>query len=239
MKIVILLPLLALLVWLWRRQGLRTALVTGGVAAGVVVGAYLLAGGRSAIEPLGVAENQVSRSSIWNAPRRDITIDLVNDGTRGKVAGAIASRRVTRWANLMVAGLAVLLVAPRVRARTPAVLVGAATLAYLLAGAYVVPWYAVWALPLLALAPRSFVTGVTLAVAAVVTLAYVPDPSMTRHTLRVLTPWQALRYDIFAMWVPLATWTLIVAVIVLSVATIWRRPAQDGAGPAMSAMTPK
>jgi alpha-1,6-mannosyltransferase len=238
-KIVILLPLLALLVWLWRRQGLRTALVTGGVAAGVVVGAYLLAGGRSAIEPLGVAENQVSRSSIWNAPRRDITIDLVNDGTRGKVAGAIASRRVTRWANLMVAGLAVLLVAPRVRARTPAVVVGAATLAYLLAGAYVVPWYAVWALPLLALAPRTFVTGVTLAVAAVVTLAYVPDPSMTRHTLRVLTPWQALRYDIFAMWVPLATWTLIVAVIVLSVATIWRRPAQDEAGPAMSAMTPK
>ena len=55
--------------------------------------------------------------------------------------------RVTRWANLTVAGLALLLVAPRLRAKTPVVLVGAATLAYLLAGAYVVPWYAVWALP--------------------------------------------------------------------------------------------
>lgn len=238
-KIVILLPLFALLVWLWRRQGLRTALVTGGVAAGLVAGAYLLAGGRAAIEPLGRAEHQVSRSSIWNAPRRNITIDLIDDGVRGKVAGVIASRRVTRWANFAVAGLAVLLVAPRLRAKTPAVLVGAATLAYLLAGAYVVPWYAVWALPLLALAPRSWVTSVTLALAAVVSLAYIPDPSMTRHGLRVVTPWQALRYDIFTMWVPLAAWTLILVVAVLSVATIWRRPVQDEAGPAMSAMTPK
>ena len=116
---------------------------------------------------------------------------------------------------------------------------GAATLAYLLAGAYVVPWYAVWALPLLALAPRSWVTGITLTLAAIVSLAYVPDPSMTGGRLRVLTPWQALRYDIFTMWVPLAVWALIGAVVVLSVATIWRRSDQDGAGSAMSAMTPK
>jgi alpha-1,6-mannosyltransferase len=239
-KIFILLPLAALLVWLWRRQGLRAALVVGGVAVGIVVGGYLLAGGRTAIEPLGEAENQVSRSSIWNAPRREITFDLIDDGVRGKVAGAIASDRVTRWANLTVAGLALLLVAPRLRAQTPVLLVGGATLAYLLAGAYVVPWYAVWALPLLALAPRSWVTGITLAVAAVVSLAYVPDPSVTRDPLRVVTAWQALRYDIFAMWVPLAAWALIVAVVVLSFATIWRRRgAQDGAGPAMSAMTPK
>ena len=62
---------------------------------------------------------------------------------------------------------------------------------------------------------------------------------MTRHALRVVTPWQALRYDIFTMWVPLAAWTLIAVVVVLSAATIWRRPDQDAAGPAMSAMTPK
>jgi len=238
-KIVMMLPLAALLVWLWRRQGLRAALVTGGVAAVLVVGAYLLAGGRTALEPVSDAEHQVSRSSIWNKPRRDMTFDLVRDGATGKVAGAIARRRVTRWANLAVAGLAVLLVAPRMRARSPAVLVGAATLAYLLAGAYVVPWYAVWALPLLALAPRSWVTGVTLAVAAVVSLAYVPDPSMTGHAVSVVTPWQALRYDIFAMWVPLSTWTLIAVVVALTIVTIRRRPAQDGAGPAISAMTPK
>ena len=239
MKIFILLPLAALLVWLWRRQGLRAALVAGGVAAGIVVGGYLLAGGRTAIEPLGQAENQVSRSSVWNAPRREITFDLVDDGLRGKVAGAIASDRVTRWANVTVAGLALLLVAPRLGAKTPAVLVGGATLAYLLAGAYVVPWYAVWALPVLALAPRSWITGLTLALGAVVSLAYVPDPSLTRDPLHVVTPWQALRYDIFAMWVPLAAWALILVAVVLSAVTIWRRAAQAGAGPAMSAMTPK
>jgi hypothetical protein len=158
---------------------------------------------------------------------------------RGRVAGAIASDRVTRWANYTVAGLALLLVAPRLGAKTPVVVVGAATLAYLLAGAFVVPWYAVWALPVLALAPRSWVTGVTLAVAAVVSLAYVPDPSLTRDPVRVLTPWQTLRFDIFAVWAPLAMWVLILAVIVLSFATTWRRAAQDAAGPAMSAMTPK
>jgi len=237
-KVVVLLPLTALLVWLWRRQGLRSALLAGGVAVGIVAGGYLLAGGRTAIEPLGKGERNVSRSSIWNAPRREITFDLIDKGVRGGVAGATASARVTRWAHVMVAGLTVLLVAPRLRAKTPAVLVGAAALAYLLAGAYVVPWYAVWALPLLALAPRTWITGVTLAVAAVVSLAYVPDPSMTPDTLRVLTPWQALRYDIFAMWAPLAAWVLILAVVVLSGAMIWRG-AQDRAGPAMSAMTPK
>ena len=102
-KIVILLPLAALLVWLWRRQGLRAALVTGGVAVGMVAGAYLLAGGRTAIEPLGRAEHQVSRSSIWNAPRRNITIDLIDDGVRGR--WRVRSRPAgSRWANLAVAG---------------------------------------------------------------------------------------------------------------------------------------
>ena len=240
-KIFIFLPLAALLVWLWRRQGLRAALVAGGVAVGIVVGGYLLAGGRTAIEPLGEAENQVSRSSIWNAPRREITFDLVEEGMRGKVAGAIASDRVTRWANLTVAGLALILVAPRLRAKTPVLLVGGATLAYLLAGAYVVPWYAVWALPVLALAPRSWITGVTLAIAAVVSIAYVTDPSVTRDPLRVATPWQSLRYDIFAVWAPLAEWALILVVLVLSVATVWRRRGadQDPVGPAISAITPK
>jgi hypothetical protein len=239
-KVVTLLPLAALLVWLWGRQGLRAALVAGGVAVGIVAGAYLLAGGRTAVEPLGKAEQNVSRSSIWNAPRREITFDLVDKGVRGGVAGATASARVTRWAHLAVAALAALLIVPRLRAKSPAVLVGAAALAYLLAGAYVVPWYAVWGLPLLALAPRSWVTGVTLAITATVSLAYVPDPTMTTpDPLRVLTPWQALRFDLFAVWAPLAAWALILVVVVLSGAAIWRRATQNGTEPAMSAMTPK
>jgi hypothetical protein len=41
------------------------------------------------------------------------------------------------------------------------------------------------------------------------------------------------------MWAPLAAWALILAVIVLSGATIWRRAVQDRPAPAMSAMTPK
>ena len=66
-KIIVLLPVVALAAWLWRRQGLRAALVAGGVVIGIVVAGYLLAGGRTAIDPLHDAHDQVSRSSIWNA----------------------------------------------------------------------------------------------------------------------------------------------------------------------------
>ena len=119
--------------------------------------------------------------------------------------------------------------------------VGGAVVAYLLAGAYVVPWYAVWALPVLALAHRSWVTAVTLMAAAVVTLAYIPDPGRTGATdpNAIVTPWESLRYDIFAMWVPLAVWVLIAAVVALSLGTLWRGATQDGMGRAMSAMRPK
>ena len=239
-KVIVVLPAVALLAWLWRRWGLRTALVAGGVVVGIVGAGYLLAGGQTAIDPLRDAHDQVSRSSIWNAPRREITFNLIDDGLRGRVAGAMASDRVARWANLAVAGLALILVVPRLRAKTPTVLVGGAVLAYLLAGAYVVPWYAVWALPVLALAHRSWVTTVTLATAAVVTLAYIPDPSRTGEVdpTAVVTPWQSLRYDIFAVWVPLAVWVLIAAVVARSLPSLWRA-AQDGGGRAMSAMRPK
>ena len=156
----------------------------------------------------------------------------MDDGLRGRVAGAIAADRVARWASLTVAGLALAIVVPRLRAKTPAVLVGGAVVAYLLAGAYVVPWYAVWTLPVLALAHRSWVTAVTLATAAVVMLAYIPDPSQTDDTYRtaVVTPWQSLRYDIFGVWVPLTLWLLIAAALALSLRTVWRAATQAGGG---------
>jgi hypothetical protein len=240
-KIILLLPAAALVLWLWRARGVRAALVTGCVASVLVVGGYVLAGGPAALDPLREAHEEISRSSIWNAPRRQLTFDLIDQGHRGRVAGPMASDRVARWATLTVAGLALLLVAPRLRAKSPSLLVGGAVVAYLLAGAYVVPWYAVWALPALALARRSWITTVTVVCAALLMLAYVPDPSTARglDPSAVVTPWQSLRYDIFAVWVPLALWALIASVVVASFRSAWRARAQAGFGRAMSAITPK
>jgi hypothetical protein len=240
-KVVVLLPVAAVLAWVWRTHGLRAAAVAGAVTIGVCAGAYGLAGGNAAVEPLREARHQVSRSSIWYAPRREVTFDLIADAMRGRDAGLTASGRVVRWSGLAVAGLALLLVLPRLRARTPAPVVVGAVLAYLLAGAYVVPWYAVWALPVLALAHRSWMTGVTTAVAAAVTIAYIPDPSRAGSIdpIAVVTPWQSLRYDIFAVWVPLVLWALIAFAVVASLWT-WRRgDVQEREGGTMSASTPK
>jgi alpha-1,6-mannosyltransferase len=237
-KIVVLLPIVALVAWTWRRHGVRTALVTVGMTATLIAGAYAVAGGTVALDPLRDAQHDVTRSAIWNAPRRDMTFELVEEGLRGRVAGKRASNTVVRWANITVVGLALLLVAPRLRDRTPALAVGGATLAYLLAGAYVVPWYTVWALPALALVRRSWVTALTLVAAAAITLAYVPDATPV-HLDSVVTPWQSLRYDIFSVWVPMTIGALVVAAVLLSCRTVWRTRGQTGAGPANSATTPK
>ena len=240
-KILLLLPLAVVLVWLWKSRGLRAALVAGYVATGVVLGGYALAGGTAAFKPLEESRQGVSRASIWNGPRRAVTTELIEDGMRGRDAGVVARERVVLWANLSVAGLALALIAPRLRAQSPALLAGGAVLAYLLAGAYVMPWYTVWALPVLALTARSWVTGLGLAQGGVLLLAYVPDPSRLGpiDPLATISPWQSLRYDIFAVWVPLAEVGLIVVVLGLSARSLWRTTASRRGYVAMSATTPK
>jgi hypothetical protein len=240
-KILALLPLVVVLVWLWRSNGLRTALVAGYVAVGVVFGGYLLAGGPVAFEPLHESRQGVSRASIWNAPRRAVTTDLIEGGMRGRDAGPVARARVVRWANFTVAGLALLLVVPGLRVEHPAVLAGGALLAYLLASAYAIPWYGVWALLVLALVARSWVAGLALAQGAALSLAYVPDPSRQGDVdpLTMITPWQSLRYDVVAVWVPLIEAGLIVLMLVMSARSLWRATASRRGYAAMSAMTPK
>jgi alpha-1,6-mannosyltransferase len=240
-KILLLLPLAVLFLWLWRYQGLRAALVAGYVATGVLVAGYGFAGGTVAFEPLEESRQGVSRASIWNAPRRAITMELIDDGMRGKDAGLVARQRVVRWANLSVAGLALALAASRWRTRSPALLVGGVVVAYLLAGAYVMPWYAVWALPVLALAARSWVTLVALAHSVVLLLAYVPDPSRQApiDPLATVSPWQSLRFDVMSVWTPLVQGVLIVVVLVLSARSVWRMTALPPSYVAISAMTPK
>jgi hypothetical protein len=61
---------------------------------------------------------------------------------------------------------------------------------YLLGAAYVLPWYAGWALPVLALAWRSRLATVAMIQAGVLLLVYVDrpglDPDMLHRTLRAV-----------------------------------------------------
>ena len=175
-KAVVLLPFAALAVWTWRRYGVRAAASLAAAGTSLVVVAYALAGGRAALAPLAAARLQESRASLWSLPKYWITADLVDDGWRGKTAGLLARHLVSSWSLLVVLGLAVALVVGRFKDPAPALAAGSATLAYLLAAAYVLPWYVVWALPVLALQWRAGVARLAAVHASLLLIAYQYNP---------------------------------------------------------------
>ena len=175
-KAVVLLPFAALAVWTWRRYGVRAAASLAAAGTSLVVVAYALAGGRAALAPLAAARLQESRASLWSLPKYWITADLVDDGWRGKTAGLVARHLVSSWSLLVVLGLAVALLVGRLKDPAPALAAGGATLAYLLAAAYVLPWYVVWALPVLALQWRAGVARLAAIHASLLLIAYQYNP---------------------------------------------------------------
>src|SRR5207237_144112 len=64
-KLVALLGLVALIVWILRKRGVRPAAIATGVGGGVLAVGYALSGGLAALTPLRDARLQMSRNSIW------------------------------------------------------------------------------------------------------------------------------------------------------------------------------
>jgi len=154
------------LAWhLRRRPRALAALVGAGVL--VVVPAYLLAGGLTALDQARRASRLVSHATVW----RPFAVRL------DQAVGFATSRQVVSSVSLAAfVALAVLLwrrlpSAPGVPAAHAAL---APTLAWLLAATYLLPWYHGWAWPLLALLVWSWWDELTLASTAMLTLAYVP-----------------------------------------------------------------
>jgi hypothetical protein len=129
----------------------RWALVCGGAAAAAVVLVSVIAFGGDALESLGVLSDNQDRTSRWSIPQR--TADALAAVTGGS-AGSIVPYTRAVLAILFVAVLVLLLRAAWRRRDdiggwlAPA---GWATLALLLASAWLVPWYAIWLMPLAAL----------------------------------------------------------------------------------------
>jgi alpha-1,6-mannosyltransferase len=126
--------------WAWRRHGARAAAIVGGTTATVVALGYA-AVGPAAISAISDSDQRVSRSVAW-APVRDW---LIAHGAPD------STPMLPVLALVSVVALALLLALGRARDRDAAGSAGGALAAFPFAGAYVLPWYAAWGLPALAL----------------------------------------------------------------------------------------
>jgi hypothetical protein len=170
-KLVALLGLAALVVWIVRKRGVRPALMTAAIGGGIVAAGYALGGGLDALTPLQEARRQISRNSIWLLTDADGRTNLFGLGRVHDFSADFLSNAGT-FSTIAVLVLAAVLVAGRLRDRTPTLVVGSALVAYLLAAMYVLPWYAAWVLPILVLEWRSGLTRLVLAQSALYLVAY-------------------------------------------------------------------
>ena len=212
-KLVALLGLVALIVWIVRKRGVRPAAIATGIGGGVIAAGYALNGGFDALTPLREARLQMSRNSIWLLSSSEGRTNLFGLG-RVQFSHDFL-QTATTLSTIAVIVLAAVLVAGRLRDNTPTMVVGSALVAYLLAGAYVLPWYAAWALPVLVLEWRSGLTRLVLAQSALYLIAY-----QYRQGVPASVPYRA----IFASNVALVLFelTIIVALVVMIVRQ--RRP---------------
>ena len=123
------------------------------------------AGGQAALQPLLEARALISRVSIWN-PVHWLTQVLHVDGRIG--TQQLGTTAIVVSALAIVVFIAVV----ALRDDSPALTTGGATLVFLLTAAYVLPWYAAWGLPVVALVWRSRVAQLSALQAAILTLAY-------------------------------------------------------------------
>jgi alpha-1,6-mannosyltransferase len=177
-----LVPLIAVVAWMAARHGWRPAARAALAGGAVVATGYALVGGTTALDPLKAAATYRSRASLWDQPASWVARHLG--------MAPLRATGLTTAAGLAVAAIVVVFVAARLRDADPAVIAGGAALVYLLGAAYVLPWYAGWALPVLAMAWRSRLAMVAMIQASVLLLVYIDRPGLApdvlHHTLRAI-----------------------------------------------------
>jgi len=172
-KLVLVLPLGALLIWAWRRRGPRAAVEAGASASTLLLGAYLAAGGVEALGPLLHASKQHSRSSLWRIATELLARPLgVHRSALFSLEGGAALALIATVVVLVVVSTTRGGARPASDSSTAVIVAGAAALVYLFAGAYILPWYSAWALPVLALVWSSRVAVLAAGQAALIGVAY-------------------------------------------------------------------
>jgi hypothetical protein len=127
----------------WRRVAL------GVIAAGLAMAAAAVAGfGADALDALGLLSDNQERSSRWSFPYKTAELfGAVLPGDRLDYRDAVRAGYAAAFA-----AVAAWLLLRTWRGADPIAAAGWATLALLVASAWLVPWYALWLLPLAALA---------------------------------------------------------------------------------------
>ena len=148
-KLTTLLAVVGLVLWAWHHRDRRLALTaTGGAAATVLLGYLPFLGGASRV--LTGADKTLTPASPWNPlgaallghdAWRDVPDPLAPNGTLTAIFYV---------ALVAVAVLALTVGWHVARSRRPDTAIGATTAAYTVAAEYSYPWYAGWALPVLA-----------------------------------------------------------------------------------------
>jgi hypothetical protein len=170
-KVAAILPLGAVIAWIVVRHGWRAGARAAATCGAAIVGAYALAGGTAALAPLKQASMWHSKASLWTFPT-----SWVERTVLGLHPGPSHVLATVAMAVVVVVGVVV--AAPRLRDVDPAMAAGAAAFVYLLGAAYVLPWYAGWVLPVVALAWRSRLALLAQLQAAVLLLIYVDRPGV-------------------------------------------------------------
>lgn len=173
-KLAVALAVVAAVIWVWRRQGFRACLATGGVFALLVLGSLALFGGTDAVAPLQNASLRQTASSIWIEPREALIERKVDDGASPDRAEDEAREQISKWAQVAVGVACVIVVLRRWREPELPIVVGAVLLTFAVVGANFLPWYWAWGLPVLALVMRSRLTWIALVQGALLELAMFP-----------------------------------------------------------------
>jgi alpha-1,6-mannosyltransferase len=179
------LALLPLLAWSWKRGGRHAARALVSPCLLAVAGMAAIPGFVHSLRHANTTT--ISRTSIWNLPLRTLP-HLLPDLIRPAPFTLV---RVALLALLLV------VVAATVwsrRSRDPAAGVVAALTGWVAFGAYVLPWYAIWALPTAALHAKSRLTALVAIQGALATAAFLIPRSVVSaggvvtETVRVGVP---------------------------------------------------
>jgi hypothetical protein len=155
------LAFLPLTAWVWRRRGTRAAAATVAPAIVPLLVSLVVPGAMGSV--VAADAGIVSRASVWNVVMQ---LHHVYDPTWG---GSRFSSVVTKFGLFAVIAVACGAAwhAARVRTQLDRGIV-LATGSWMFVGAYALPWYAGWSLPVAALQPESALTTVVAAQAAFV-----------------------------------------------------------------------
>jgi len=172
-KLVAMLPLVALVLWTWRRRGSRPSIEAGATACIVVVVAYLASGRTDALGPLLHASKQHSRSSLWQLATQWLARPIgLTQSVLFRIEGDAALVVVATFVVVVVFWMTRSGSSTVYEASTGVIVAVTAVLAFLFAGAYILPWYSAWALMPVALVWNSRLAALAAGQAALISAAY-------------------------------------------------------------------